>query len=143
MEPVLVSACLLGLATRYDGRDCRREALIQTLEGERLLPVPICPEQLGGLPTPRPASEIAGGAGPDVLAGSARVVAEGGGDVTEAFRRGAQAALAVARATGAPACVPQGPQPLVRRHGRQAGRADGPGLRRHGRPAPASRTGTQ
>jgi len=51
-ETVLVSACLLGLATRYDGGDCRRDDVLRDLAGCRI--VPVCPEQLGGLPPPRP-----------------------------------------------------------------------------------------
>ena len=63
--------------------------------------VPVCPEQLGGLSTPRPASAFVGGDGAAVLAGRARLVNDAGADVTEHFVRGAQATLRIARQTGA------------------------------------------
>ena len=55
MEKILVSACLLGVRCRYDGRSVPCEALLQRL-GE-LEAVPVCPEILGGLPTPRTPAE--------------------------------------------------------------------------------------
>jgi uncharacterized protein YbbK (DUF523 family) len=97
---VLVSACLLGRRCRHDGRDRRDDALC-ALEGPGLALVPVCPEEAGGLGTPRPAAELVGGDGDAVLDGTARVVAEDGRDVTDAFRRGAEEALRVARASGA------------------------------------------
>jgi len=57
----------------------------------------VCPEQLGGLATPRPASQIVGGNGFDVLSGKARVISEDGRDVTENFIRGAEETLHIAR----------------------------------------------
>lgn len=63
--------------------------------------IPVCPEQLGGLPTPRPAQELRGGTGDDVLAGNARVVNLEGFDVTENFLRGARIVCEIARLTGA------------------------------------------
>ncbi len=97
-EPLLVSACLLGLATRYDGQ-ILYEPLTESLR-KRYLLVPVCPEQLGGLPTPRPAAEIIEGDGLAVLSGKARVVNLRGEDVTEAFLRGAREVLRVARFLG-------------------------------------------
>ncbi|HXE71495.1 MAG TPA: DUF523 domain-containing protein, partial [Candidatus Nitrosotenuis sp.] len=62
----------------------------------------ICPEEMGGLGTPRPAAALEGGGGAEVWQGQARVVVlEDGRDVTEAFRRGALLALRVAREAGA------------------------------------------
>lgn len=61
----------------------------------------VCPEEDGGLATPRPAAEIRGGDGSDVLDGRARVVTEGGVDVTEAYLEGARIALERAREAGA------------------------------------------
>ena len=90
-----ISACLLGIACRYDGHVLPEKMCYAPREDESLIPV--CPEQLGGLPTPRPPANLEGGAGADVLAGSARVVSEDGRDVTEAFVRGAQATLALCR----------------------------------------------
>lgn len=88
---VLVSACLLGEPCRYDGRSepCGRVIALGRTAGVEL--VPACPEQLGGLPTPRTASELQ----PD-----GRVVDRDGVDRTAAFRAGAEAALAIAHANG-------------------------------------------
>jgi len=99
-EKALVSACLLGVACRYDGgHEYDRE--VEVLRGKYDL-VPVCPEQLGGLSTPRPAAEIRGGAGEEVLSGTARVeTLEGDHEVTDAFLRGAEAALRIAGFTGA------------------------------------------
>lgn len=61
--------------------------------------VAVCPEELGGLGTPRPAAWLTGGSGDAVLAGAARVVrADDGADVTDAFRTGAARAAAFADA---------------------------------------------
>jgi len=87
--PVLVSACLLGLACNHRSRGSATEA-VMNLGRHRSL-VPICPEVVGGLPTPRPAAEIQ-------RDGSVRTGA--GDDVTDAYRRGAAAAVEVARALG-------------------------------------------
>jgi uncharacterized protein YbbK (DUF523 family) len=92
---ILVSACLLGVNCRYDGGNCLTAEVIEELGSHPV--VPVCPEQLGGLPTPRPAAEIAGGSGEDVLDGRARVLTEQGGDVTDQFLRGAQETLRIAR----------------------------------------------
>ena len=69
--------------------------------------VPVCPEVLGGLATPRAAAELIGGDGAGVLAGAgdARVVNIDGDDVTGAYRRGAEAAVMVAKAVGAERAV--------------------------------------
>lgn len=102
-EPLLVSACLLGLCTRLDGGHNLRPPVL-ALAGRFCL-VPVCPEQLGGLTTPRRPAEIQTGAGAEVLRGVARVVTPEGDDVTEAFLRGARAVGAVARLTGATRAV--------------------------------------
>ncbi len=99
-SPVLVSACLLGLACRYDGGARERRELVRRLAGGGPL-VPICPEQLGGLPTPRPPAELKGGDGLQCLEQQARVVDAQGRDVTPAFVKGAEMAVTVARLTGA------------------------------------------
>ena len=106
---VLVSACLLGRACRYDGDSraisdspeadlgaaARRR--LGLAPGPPLRLVPVCPEQLGGLGTPRPAAQLVGGDGAAVLAGDAAVrrVADGR-DVTAAFVAGARRAAAAA-----------------------------------------------
>ena len=94
-EVILVSACLAGLRTRYDSQigahpDCRKEL-------ENYTWIPVCPEQLGGLPTPRCPADIVGGDGEDVLDGRARVKCDDGTDVTEAFIRGAEMVVEIAR----------------------------------------------
>jgi uncharacterized protein YbbK (DUF523 family) len=95
--PVLVSACLLGIPCRYDGKSKPSRAI---LEAKGMIPIPVCPEQLGGFPTPRPKAHCAGGDGRDVLKGAARVESECGGDVTEGFVTGAWNTLRVARLLG-------------------------------------------
>ena len=95
MRTVLVSACLLGVRCRYDGQSKPRPALQHKLPGTARIPV--CPEQLGGLPTPRPPQQLLGGDGADVLDGTATVVNECGADVTDRFLLGAQEALRLAR----------------------------------------------
>lgn len=71
-------------------------------EGRAVL---VCPEEDGGLGTPRPAAEIVGGDGHDVLAGRARVVTRAGRDVTDAYVRGAELALEAARRAGAKTAI--------------------------------------
>ncbi len=93
MDKLLVSACLLGTPCRYDGRS-KADARVQALSIKYDL-VPICPEELGGLPTPREPSERRG----------ERVVMRGGRDVTEEYRRGAAAALALCLQNGCKAAV--------------------------------------
>jgi len=63
--------------------------------------IPVCPEEAGGLPTPRPPAEIVGGDGEDVLNGKAKVMTVDGRDVTDAYLKGAHHALQVAQAHGA------------------------------------------
>jgi uncharacterized protein YbbK (DUF523 family) len=95
----LISACLLGIDCRYDGGNCRSEEALGLIDSVDL--VPVCPEQLGGLPTPRPGADIHGGDGYDVLDGSARVVSDDGTDVTAEFINGARQVLKIARLYGA------------------------------------------
>ena len=96
---IVVSACLLGVRCRHDGRD-RLDPTLAARAGGAVL-VPVCPEELGGLGTPRPAAGLEGGDGRAVLENRARVVDVNGRDVTRAFVDGAERALAVARAVGA------------------------------------------
>ena len=92
--PLLVSACLLGVACNHEGRGSYR-AVVAELERHYRL-VPVCPEVLGGLTTPRPAAEISA---------AGEVVNIEGADVTGAYRRGADAAVAVALMVGATRAV--------------------------------------
>ena len=102
-EPVLISACLLGRNCRYNAIRRENRELVSD-EGVRW--VPVCPEEAGGLPTPRPAAEIEGDAeGGDVLDGKARVLDVDGNNVSAEFVAGAHAALEAARATGAQRAV--------------------------------------
>ena len=96
--PVLVSACLLGVSSRYDGNSRTNEELLEKLKGRWI--VPVCPEQLGGLPTPRPASYLGGASGEQILEGRARIVNAAGRDVTQEFIRGAYETLLIAEKLG-------------------------------------------
>ncbi len=84
----------MGLCTRYDARLKPNADCIHYLRNT--LWIPVCPEQLGGLPTPRNPADIIQGDGRMVLDGSARVIASDGLDVTENFIRGAQQVLQLA-----------------------------------------------
>lgn len=96
---ILVSACLLGVNCKYDGENNINQAVKRYLRGKAW--VPVCPEQLGGLPTPRESAEIRGGSGREVLEGKARVACNTGEDVTRCFIRGARESLWLAEMTGA------------------------------------------
>ncbi|MFP2927265.1 DUF523 domain-containing protein [Pyxidicoccus sp. 3LG] len=101
---VLVSACLLGEAVRFDARSKLSSKVMAALEGKEI--VPVCPEVGGGMPVPRPPVELSGGTGVDVLAGRARALERKGGvDRTEFFLRGARLALEAARKFGATVAV--------------------------------------
>jgi len=91
----LVSSCLVGLCTRYDGRVQGNHTCMQQLRGT--IWVPVCPEQLGGLATPRIGADIIGGSGRDVLSGKARVITRKGDDVTAQFICGANQVLQIAK----------------------------------------------
>ncbi len=92
---ILISACLIGCHCRYDGKTNLTASLLECLADQPL--IPICPEQLGGLSTPRPPCEIHGGDGEKVLAGSARVLTHDDQDLTKAFVRGARETLYLAQ----------------------------------------------
>lgn len=95
----LISACLVGCRCRYDGGSKSIDVYERLVEqGEAVF---VCPEQLGGLSTPRPPAQIVGGTGEDVLDGHARVVTDAGVDVTDEFIRGAEEALRMAKMVGA------------------------------------------
>ena len=90
---LLVSACLLGACCRYDGAS-KAHPLAERLV-KAYACVPVCPEQLGGLPTPRPPAERRGD----------RVVTAAGADVTAQYRRGAEETLRLCRLFGCGAAV--------------------------------------
>jgi len=95
---IIVSACLTGANCTYKGGNNLDKRLKDMVEGGRA--VPVCPEELGGLGTPRHRAEIAGGDGKDVLAGRARVLSAAGRDVTKNYIAGARASLKKAREHG-------------------------------------------
>ncbi|PLX87346.1 MAG: DUF523 domain-containing protein [Desulfuromonas sp.] len=97
---ILVSACLLGLNTRYDGENSLCTELLDRLKQQDLIPVPICPEQLVGLPTPRPKAWFSDGDGQSLLSGSGQVINEEGQTMDDLFIKGAQMSLQIATLTG-------------------------------------------
>lgn len=99
---IAVSACLLGHNCRYDGKNKKNLALVKRLASFEVLPV--CPEQLGGLPTPRNPSNLVGKDGFEVLDGKTSVVNIDGADNTKAFINGAYAALAQIKAHNITRC---------------------------------------
>jgi len=99
-RPVLVSACLLGLRTRYDNTSKRNKSVIAYLKANDLIPVPVCPEQLAGLPTPRPRTYFLKSDGEGVLDGRGHVQNERNENVDEHFIRGAQEAAKAACLSG-------------------------------------------
>jgi uncharacterized protein YbbK (DUF523 family) len=92
--PILVSACLLGVACTHRGESKANQAVQRLSAIARLIPV--CPEVAGGLPIPRPRAEL----GPD-----GRVHTEAGDDVTDFYERGAENAVTLARREGATRAV--------------------------------------
>ena len=85
MENIIVSACLLGIGCRYDGKHKANPDVIRLTEKYNLIPV--CPEIYGGLPTPRVPSERIGD----------KVMMKDGRDVTENYQRGARETLEMCR----------------------------------------------
>ncbi len=95
-QPVyLISSCLLGLCTRYDGIVKDYPDTLKKLHAAILIPV--CAEQLGGLSTPREAADLVNGDGNDVINAKAVVVTKSGNDVTAAFIQGAEQVLKIAQ----------------------------------------------
>ncbi len=124
----LVSACLVGLCTRYDGKTKASQECLDLLQNSTW--IPICPEQLGGLPTPREAADIINGNGEDVLAGRCHVLTKSGIDVSEQFIKGANQVLILAKSqkisgvflkSGSPSCAVTGTPgvtaSLLQKHG--------------------------
>ena len=94
----MISACLIGVNCRYDGGHSTCSDLLDFVANVSF--IPFCPEQLGGLPTPRSPAIIKGGDGREVLDGKARLINSAGEDVTDAFIRGAKEAYSLARLSG-------------------------------------------
>jgi uncharacterized protein YbbK (DUF523 family) len=106
-ETVLVSTCLLGIPCQYDGQLAKTRFEKKEIEKLDFHLVPVCPEQLSGLPTPRKSVEIQCGDGMDVLSGGARVVSQDGEYFTEQFIRGAENVLLIAKTIGATKMITQ------------------------------------
>ncbi|MEA1872700.1 MAG: DUF523 domain-containing protein [Chloroflexota bacterium] len=92
----LISACLLGIKCAWDGQDIYKSYKAIELSNFEML-MPVCPEQLGGLKTPRPPQEIQGGTGEDVLDGKCKVLNIDGEDVTQEFINGAEETLKIVK----------------------------------------------
>ena len=88
MEKILVSACLLGVDCKYNGGNNYNEKVMEYLKDKEI--IPICPEIMGGLPTPRVASEIK----------DDKVITKDGKDVTANFLKGAEETLKLAKLLG-------------------------------------------
>lgn len=85
---ILVSACLLGVNCRYNGEVKENRNVIKLLHRKGMHLIPVCPEQMGGLATPRDAAEIQE---------DGSVVTKNGKDVTREYCRGAEEVLKIAR----------------------------------------------
>ena len=96
---IAVSGCLLGENCKYNGGNNYNAKLAAFLEGHEV--ISICPETLGGLPTPRKPAEIVAGV----------VMREDGISVDEEFRKGAQSALEIVRKEGAELVILQSRSP--------------------------------
>ena len=96
---ILVSACLLGENCKYNGKNNYSERVAKYLEGHEVIPV--CPEVLGGLPTPRDPSEIVSG----------EVINCKGVNVDRQFREGAEEALRIAKENGIDLAILQSRSP--------------------------------
>ncbi|HOV28266.1 MAG TPA: DUF523 domain-containing protein, partial [Pseudobacteroides sp.] len=91
---IIVSACLAGINCKYDGGNNADDRIIELVSKGQAIPV--CPEQLGGCPTPRLKTEIVNGSGADVLDSKGRVIREDGRDMTAELLKGAQETLKIA-----------------------------------------------
>ncbi|HEX9062956.1 MAG TPA: DUF523 domain-containing protein [Clostridia bacterium] len=106
---IIVSACLAGINCKYSGKSNTCSDIVKLVSmGEA---IPVCPEQLGGLSTPRPAAEICGGTGADVIGGRAFVKRVNGEDVTCEFIKGAEEVFRIAGLTGAKKAIMKAKSP--------------------------------
>ena len=92
-----ISACLLGVECRYDATSSPLPHNVLEELGDKYLLVPVCPEQLGGLPTPRDPVQFYGGEGEDFWKGESRLLTDDGRDFSRAFLKGAREVLKIAR----------------------------------------------
>ena len=96
---IVVSACLAGMNTAYNGSHFKDEKVKRLVAAGKA--IPLCCEQLGGLTTPRDLQEIQDATGKDVLDGKARIMTMNGDDTTEAYFKGAEEILRIAKLVGA------------------------------------------
>lgn len=96
---ILVSACLLGVNCKYNGGNNQIDSILEL--GKEHTLIPVCPEQLGGLPTPRISAEIVEG----------RVINKEGTDVTEQYQKGAEEVLKIAKLTDCKCAILQDKSP--------------------------------
>jgi len=97
LKPILVSACLLGLNTRYNNCCKKNDQVLSWLADGNWVPLPVCPEQLGGLPTPRPKAEYQSGDGETILDNQGQIHNGAGQDLSPALRQGAEQTLTIAQ----------------------------------------------
>lgn len=92
---ILVSACLAGINSNHKGKNSFNKRVVELITRGKA--IPICPEQLGGLTTPRDGARILNGSGDDVLDGRSKVITDKGEDVTGQYIKGANLTLAIAK----------------------------------------------
>lgn len=92
---ILVSACLLGINCKYNGENNKNEEVENFLKDKKFIIA--CPEQLGGMTTPREPSEIVRLDGYDVINGKTSVINNQRLDVTKKFKKGAEETLKIAK----------------------------------------------
>jgi len=98
-ELYIVSACLAGLNTRYNGKNSSDPDIIKLLKEGKA--IPLCPEQLGGLPTPREPVDFVDGDGEDFLSGKAQLIGrESGENKGKFFLRGGEEIVKFAKKLG-------------------------------------------
>lgn len=100
---IIVSACLAGFNCRYDCTNAYDKLIADLVVNKKAFP--ICPEQMGGLSTPRPSAEIKNGDGNDVLGSKARVINIYGDDITDRIIKGSEEVLKLAKMLGAKEAV--------------------------------------
>ncbi|MBU3101671.1 MULTISPECIES: DUF523 domain-containing protein [Clostridium] len=100
---IIVSSCLCGINCRYDGSNNLDTQVLKLLKEGKVIPV--CPEQLGGLATPREPCEILNGNGLDVIDGKATIIGTKNNDATSSFLKGAYETLKIAEEIGATVAI--------------------------------------
>jgi len=100
---IIASACLCGINCKYNGGNNLDSSIYKLFSEGKVIPV--CPEQLGGMSTPRDVKEIKGGTGADVLDGNAKVISPDNADSTEKFIKGAYETLSIAKNTNVKVAV--------------------------------------